>query len=173
MVKYMSLALDYLKEICNKPLLQFPDPNKPYILYMDASNNAYSGILCQPIDSEQDIRPVAYFSGTFTVQNKSWCTTEKEAYAMLKSMQYFHYYLQGAKYTLRCDHKLLELFLTRAMKIAKLDRWAMLLQEYNITYVHIKEKDNHLADAISRLPTINIYKTADDTHLAHSKHSAK
>ena len=55
-------ALDYRKEIfCNKPLLQFPGPNKPYILYMDASNNAYSGILCQPVDSNQDIRPVAYF----------------------------------------------------------------------------------------------------------------
>ena len=65
-------ALDYLREIfCNKPLLQFPDLNKPYILYMEASNNAYKGILCQPIDREQDIRPVAYFSGTFTAQNKN------------------------------------------------------------------------------------------------------
>ena len=77
--------LDYLKEIfCNKPLLQFPDPNKPYILLTDASNNAYSGILCQPVDSDQDIRPVAYFSGTFPAQNRSWCTSEKEAYAILK-----------------------------------------------------------------------------------------
>ena len=87
-------ALDYLNEIfCNKPLLQFLDPNKPYILHTDTSNNVYSGVLCQPIDSEQDIRPVAYFSGTFTVQSKNWCATEKEAYAMLKNMQCFDYYL--------------------------------------------------------------------------------
>ena len=79
--------------LCNKPLLQFPDPNKPYILYMDASNNAYSGILCKPIDSKQDIWPVAYFSGTFTVQSKSWCATEKEAYAILESVLHFNYYL--------------------------------------------------------------------------------
>ena len=60
-------ALEYLKKIfCNEPLLQFPDPNKPYILYMDASSNVYSGILCQSVNSNQDIRPVAYFSGTFT-----------------------------------------------------------------------------------------------------------
>ena len=46
-------ALEYLKEIfCNEPLLQFPDPNKPYILYTDASNNAYSSILCQPVNSD-------------------------------------------------------------------------------------------------------------------------
>ena len=67
-----QLALEYLKEIFgNKPLLQFPDPNKPYILYTDASNNAYSGLLCQPVDNNQDISQVAYFSGTFTAQNKS------------------------------------------------------------------------------------------------------
>ena len=163
-----QLALDYLKEIfCNKPLLQLPDPNKPYILYTDASHNTYSGILCQPIDSKQDIRPVAYFSGTFTVQNKSWCTMEKEAYTVLKSLQCFNYYLQGTKCTFQCNHKPLEPFLTRGMKIAKLDRWAMLLQEYNITFVHIKGKDNILADAISRLCTINIYETADDTHTSH------
>ena len=98
-------ALDYLKQIfCNKPLLQFPDLNKPYVLHMDASNNMYSTFLCQPFDRNQDIRPVAYFSGTFTAQNKSWCTTKKEAYAVLKSMQCFDYYLQGAKCTLCCDH---------------------------------------------------------------------
>ena len=157
-------ALDYLKEIfCNKPLLQFPDPNKPYILFIDASNNQYSGILCQPIDSDQDIRPVAYFSGTFTAQNRSWCATEKEAYAVLKSVQHFDYYLQGIKCTLCCDHKPLEPFLSKGMKIAKLDRWAMLLQEYNITFVHIKGKDNILADAISRLCTLDIYEKTTET----------
>ena len=158
--------LDYLKEIfCNKPLLQFPDPNKPYILFTDASDNAYSGILCQPINGNQDIRPLAYFSGTFTAQNRSWCATEKEVYAILKSVQCFNYYLQGTKCTLQCDHTPLELFLSRGMKIAKLDRWVMLLQEYNITFVHIKGKDNILANAISRLHTLDIYeKTIETQH---------
>ena len=51
-----QLALEYLKEIfCNKPLLQFLESNKSYILYTDTSNNAYSGILCQLIDNNQDI----------------------------------------------------------------------------------------------------------------------
>ena len=44
------------------------------------------------------------------------------------------------------------------MKIAKLDRWAMLLQEYDIRFVHIKDKDNILADAVSRLCTVDIYE---------------
>ena len=125
--------LDCLKEIfCNKPILQFPDPNKDYVLYTDTFSNAYSGVLCQTQDDDNDIRPVVYFSGSFTAQNKSWCSFEEEAYAVLKSVQRFDYYLRGAKCTLRCNHKPLEPFLSRGMKIAKLYRWAMLLQEYEL-----------------------------------------
>ena len=139
--KKCQIMLDYLKEIfCNKPILQFPDPTKPYILYTDASNNAYSDVLCQPISNDQDIRPVAYFSGIFIAQNRSWCATEKEAYAVLKSMSHFDYYLTGAKCTLHCDHKPLEPFLTRGMKIAKLDRWAMLLHEYDHICPHKRKR---------------------------------
>ena len=115
----------------------------------------------------KDIRPVAYFSGTFKAQNRSWCATEKEGYAVLKSMQHFDYYLQGARCTHHCDHKPLEPFLTRGMKIAKLDRWAMLLQEYDITFVHIRGKDNIPTDAISRLCTIDIYEKAIETQHSH------
>ena len=90
----MPTSIRIFKKIFyNKPLLQFPDPNKPYILYTDASNNVFSGVLCQPVDNDQDIRPVAHLSGTFTAQNRSWCATEKEAYAVLKSMQCFDYFL--------------------------------------------------------------------------------
>ena len=39
----------------------------------------------------------------------------------------------------------------------------MLLQEYDITFVHIRGKDNILADAISRLCTIDIYEEAIET----------
>ena len=105
-------------------------------------------------------------------KTKSWCVTEKEAYAIVKSMQLFDYFLQGVKCTLCCNHKPLELFLTRGMKIAKLDRWAMLLQEYDITFVHIKGKDNILADGISRLRTIDIYKKAVGTQHSHAVKTA-
>ena len=54
------------------------------------------------------------------------------------------------------------------MKIAKLDRWAMLLQEYNITFMHIRDKDNILADAISRLQTISIYEDPAENKPLHS-----
>ena len=54
------------------------------------------------------------------------------------------------------------------MKIAKFDRWAMLLQEYDITFVHVRGKCNILADAISRLRTSNIYKDPVENKPQHS-----
>ena len=122
---------------------------------------------CHPIN-DNNIRPVAYFSGTFTTQNKSWCATEKEAYAVLKSIQRFSYYLRVTKCTLRCSHKTLEPFLNRGMKIAKFYRWAMLLQKYDVTFVHTRGKDNILADAISRLCTIDVYENALENKQHHS-----
>ena len=65
-------ALDYLEEIFHsKPILQFPNPNKKSCLIYRHFHNAYSGVLCQLQDNDNDIKPVAYFSGTFTAQNKS------------------------------------------------------------------------------------------------------
>ena len=139
---------------------------KNYILYANASSNAYSGVLCQLQDNINDIRPIAYFSGTFTAQKKSWCATEKEAYAVLKTVQRFDYYLRDTQCTLRCGHNPLEPFLSRGMKIAKLDRWAMLLQKHDIRFVDIKGNDNILADAI-RLCTIDIYKDPTEVKLQH------
>ena len=69
---------------------------------------------------------------------------------------------------LRCVHKPLEPSLSRGMKIAKLDRWTMSLQEYDIMFIHIKGKDNILANAVSRLCTINIYKDPAEVKLKHS-----
>ena len=44
----------------------------------------------------------------------------------------------------------------------------MLLQEYDITFIHIEGKDNILADTISRLHTINIYEDPAEDKLQHS-----
>ena len=43
----------------------------------------------------------------------------------------------------------------------------MMLQEYDIKFVHIRGKDNILADAISRLHTINIYNDPTEVKLQH------
>ena len=78
-----------------------------------------------PVSNDKDIRPVAYILRYLcsTKQKLAVQLKKKPAYAVLKSIQRFDYYVRGAQCTLRCDHMPLEPLLTGSMKIAKLDRW--------------------------------------------------
>ena len=75
-------AFLHLKEaIIQAPILHYPDPNKKYIVYTDASDDARGAQLSQ----EHDVAgfPVAFLSHTFTETQRKWSTTEQEAYGVL------------------------------------------------------------------------------------------
>ena len=64
-------AFQLLKsELVKMPTLQYPNPNKPFRLFTDASKHNYSGILHQEETSKTpyagaNLIPIAYFSGSF------------------------------------------------------------------------------------------------------------
>ena len=82
-------AFQHLKEELTKmPALQFPNPNKPFKLFTDASKHSYSGTLHQEKEGQEDAEepeliPITYFSGTFNKTQQLWNTTQK----MLCSLQ--------------------------------------------------------------------------------------
>ena len=61
-------ALEALKaELCKMPILQYPNPSKPYKLFTDASKYSYSSILHQEKEDESHtLIPIDYFSGSFS-----------------------------------------------------------------------------------------------------------
>ena len=65
------------------------------------------------------------------------------------------YYLAAAQTTLRSDHLPLKKFLKLRTGNAKVNNWALSLEEYNITFEYIKGIKNTLADAMSRLVHID------------------
>ena len=87
-----------------------------------------------------------------------WSATAKEAFAVYQSVLKVNLYLRRAEWILHCDHKPLKPFLSKGVKLSYLNRWSMELAEYNITFVHIKGKNNVCADVISRLKMLDIYK---------------
>ena len=116
------------------------------------------GVLIQAGDSPGDLRPIAYISGLFPDMQQKSSATEKEAFPVYQSVLKFHLYLRGVEILLHCNHKLLESFLSKDSKIHKLSRCSMKLADCNITFVHIRGKNNVLADATSRLKMLDIYK---------------
>ena len=65
--------------LCEHPILQYLDPEKPYMLFMDASKYAWAGVLTQPYDEIDKLtpsptgkkvtktvnHPITYMSGLF------------------------------------------------------------------------------------------------------------
>ena len=59
--KECQIAFDFLKEILTTvPLLAYPDTSKPYILYIDASDDCIGACLCQ--QHEEGEKTIYYLS---------------------------------------------------------------------------------------------------------------
>jgi len=58
--------------------------------------------------------------------------------------------LYGASVVVISDHDPLQFLTENAPRSAKLTKWALALQDYDITLKHIKGSTNALADGLSR-----------------------
>ena len=138
-------------------MLISPQVNKDYVIHCDVSKYSYSGILQQTRPGTDELVPVAYLSGNFDKTQVKWNITEKEARAIYKSAKRFAFYITGAKTTLFSDHKPLRNFFEGGMNIAKLDRWSLDLQEFDISLEFIQGKLNKIAGVILRLKNEGLY----------------
>ena len=165
--KECDTAFKLLKEkLMEDPVLISPQVDKDYVIHCYASKYNYSGILQQTRPGTEELAPVAYFSGNFDKTQVKWNITEKEAYAIYKSVKKFAFYITGAKTTVFSDHKPLKNFFERGMNITKLDRWSLELQEFDISLEFIQGKLNTVTDVISHLKNGGLYEE-------HSKEDQK
>ena len=117
-------AFLHLKEaIIQAPILCYPNPNKKYIVYADASNDACGAQLSQEHNGAEF--PVVLLSHTFTETQRKWSTTKQEAYGVYYTITKWNYYLQGANITVKNDHKLLARFLNSKNANNKVNRWSL------------------------------------------------
>ena len=155
-------SFELLKEaLIKEPILRFPDPNKPYTLYTDASKYAWSCVLTQQythdIDNKQIVvnHPITYVSGLFKGSQLNWVALTKGAYAIYMSIKKLTYYLEDAEITLRSDHLPLKRFLQRNTLNTKVNNWAVEISPFKITFEYIKGIKNTLADTMSRLVALD------------------
>ena len=80
-------AFETLKNhLSSDDLMAFPDVQRPYRLYTDASDFAIGAILTQTDDAGTE-RPIHYLSKALTAEQTRWPTIEKEAWSILYSFQ--------------------------------------------------------------------------------------
>ena len=143
-------AFVHLKDaILQAPILHYPNPNKTYIVYTDASDDACGAQLSQEHDGTEF--PLAFLSHTFSETQCKWSTTKQEAFGVYYVITKWNYYLQGANVIVWNDHKPLAQFLNGKNMNNKVNRWSLELATYNITFKWISGAKNKAADCLSRL----------------------
>ena len=144
-----------------EPILMYPDPNLPYVLFTDTSKYAWACVLTQEKThtfEEKETRilhPITYMSGLFRGSQINWACLTKEAYVIYMSIKKLTYYLEDADITLRSDHLPLKRFLAKNILNSKVNNWAVKISPFRITFEYIKGIKNTLADIMSSLIDID------------------
>ena len=97
------------------------------------------------------MKVISLASKAFSGAEKNLTTTEKEAYAVVWALQYFHPYVYGKKVMIYTDHKALKRLRDIKQPNGKLARyWILKLEEYDYTIEHLPGIMMQHADALSR-----------------------
>ena len=149
--KPQQLAFNQLKDsLTSDCVMAHNNPEAETELRVDASPVGLGAILMQ--SHRQEVRPVAYASRTLTEVERRYSQTEREALAVVWGCEKFHLYLYGTQFKLYTDHKPLEfIYSPKAKPPPRIERWALRLQPYRFTVIHMPGKTNP-ADVLSRLP---------------------
>jgi len=138
-------AFDTIKALlAQEAFLSYPDHNKPFHIYVDASDLQLGAAIFQ------EGKPIAYYSRKLNAAQKNYTTGEKELLSIVETLKEFHTMLYGCPeihvYTDHRNNTFARLQTQRVM------RWRLFLEDYGIQLHYIKGSTNHLADSLSRLP---------------------
>ena len=71
--------------------------------------------------------------------------------AVVMTVENFHLYLYGRKFTIYTDHLPLTWIWTKKNPHPRIERWMMRMALYEFIVIYKPGRDNHLADFLSRL----------------------
>ena len=100
---------------------------------------------------EGDDRVIQYISHQLTEGQTKWPCIEREAFAIVYGITKLRHYLLGDRFTVFTDHKPLKSLFSSQMKNTKIQRWAILLNEYGCDIQYRSGKNNVRADMLSRI----------------------
>ena len=126
---------DNLRELLTKyPILRYQDPNKDYTLFTNASKFWYAWVLTQEYEDNgiKKYHPVCYVSGLFRGSQLNWAALTKEAHAIYMSIRKLTFYITEHNVKVKNDHLPLKKFLEKTTLNAKVNNWAVELEQFKI-----------------------------------------
>ncbi|KAG0435873.1 Transposon Tf2-6 polyprotein, partial [Dictyocoela muelleri] len=134
-----------ISNIKENTLLVHPNLNEEFILECDASNETIGAAL------KQNNKPIGFFSKSLNKSERNYSITEKEMLAIYKSLNHFKRLLLGSKVVVYTDHNNL---IYENNISNRVNKWKIILMDFNYKIKFIKGSKNVMADNLSRLYSI-------------------
>lgn len=146
-----SHAFNRLKKLlCNAATLGYYNLEDDTEVITDASPVGLGALLVQK-NAKGEERVISYASRSLSGVERRYAQTEKEALAIVWSVEKFHYYLYGKEFTIVTDHRPLEvIFAERSRPCLRIERWVLRLSSYRFKVVY-RSGSSNVADPFSRL----------------------
>jgi hypothetical protein len=136
-------------------MLAHYDPAKPIIVSADASQHGIGATIAHQLpDGSEPV--IEHASRSLTPAERNYGQIEKEALALVWAVKKFHRMLLGRTFSLRTDHKpLLSIFGSKngipIYTASRLQRWALILANYDFNLKYVSTNATGQADMLSRL----------------------
>ncbi|KAG1670497.1 Retrovirus-related Pol polyprotein from transposon 17.6 [Nymphon striatum] len=113
--------------------------------------------------SSDEYRPIAFLSRTLSRAERNYSVLEKEMLAIVFALSKFRPYIYGMHFQIITDHRPLESLQNMKDSYGRVERWRLLLSDYDFEVVYRKGSENGGADGLSRsmLATFSVPGLAD------------
>ncbi|KAL0152007.1 hypothetical protein M9458_052725 [Cirrhinus mrigala] len=149
-----SEAFELLKRrFSTAPILHHPDPEREFIVEIDASNTGVGAVLSQRHGDPPKLYPCAFYSRKLTPAEQNYDVGNRELLAMKAALEEWRHWLEGAKlpFTVLTDHRNLEYLRSAKRLNHRQARWALFFTRFKFTVTYRPGSKNTKADALSRL----------------------
>ena len=136
--------------LIQSPVLRIYNPKAECFLFTDASGKGVAGVLKQFQSDDNEYHTIGYFSKKLLHYQKNYSATELELLAIVESINYWHHYLSGMKFTVVTDHQALKYLRTLKKTNSRLLKWSLKLDMYWFDVIYRKGSENTEADCLSR-----------------------
>ncbi|KAL0185666.1 hypothetical protein M9458_017336, partial [Cirrhinus mrigala] len=135
---------DLRRRFSTAPILHHPDPDRPFIVEVDASSTG---------GEPAKMFPCAYYSHKLSPTERNYDVGNRELLAIKLALEEWRHWLEGSKhpFTVLTDHKNLEYLRSAKVLNHRQARWSLLFTHFQFQVSYCPGTQNTKADALSRI----------------------